>query len=262
MLTPILGMSQELKKPIQSYDVKAGADIVLNASFIEIEIEEWDKNKVQIEPIMYAEGISKKEIQKDLDDWDIDVEKVNNQVVINSNSDLISSEYFFMGSDKIIGEFELPEIIEIPEINMDSVIMVMPKFENFPEMAMNFDADSLHFDFEKYKDDESYMIEWQKSMQENMKKMNEQLQESLKVLQSEEMKIQLKNAQEMAEIHREKAEKHRELFEKNRSKHEAKIQSILEEREKRKSKKLIKLKIPKNANLKLNVDYCKVSMSK
>ncbi len=250
--------AQEYKKTVQSFYVDEDTEILFNASFIEIEIEEWNKNKVEITPVMYAEGLSKQEAQEILDEWDIDIDREHKKVVINSNTDLMSSEYFFMGSDKIIANFEMPEI-QIPNINMDSIVMVMPRFEDFNDIEINIESDSLHFDFERFKNDKNYMKEWQKKMQENMKVMNETLKKQMEVLNTKEVQREMKRAQQLAKIHSKQAEKHQELMSKHLAKREKEIQKILEERDMKKNKKLVKLKVPKSSLLRLNVDYCKVT---
>jgi len=50
-LTALMAKAQEYEKPVQEFNVKKGATIKIKASYQEIEIEEWNKNKVSIQGV-------------------------------------------------------------------------------------------------------------------------------------------------------------------------------------------------------------------
>ena len=67
-----MGMTaQRLETPLQEYKVSSDAAISVSASYAEIEIQEWSKNKVEIYGVMDVQGLPEEEAQSLFDSWDI-----------------------------------------------------------------------------------------------------------------------------------------------------------------------------------------------
>jgi len=56
--------AQQFETPIQEYKVHNGIAVSVEASYAEIEIVEWNKNKVEIQGIMNVQGLPDDEAQQ------------------------------------------------------------------------------------------------------------------------------------------------------------------------------------------------------
>ena len=78
-------------------------------------------------------------------------------------------------------------VVDIPEISgmvvdiLDSMNFVLPEFENFPDFDMNmnpniqFNTDSIAFDYEEFKNNSEYLAEWQERNKEQLEKLKKEL---------------------------------------------------------------------------------------
>ena len=290
--------AQQFETPIQEYKVSSDIAVSVEASYAEIEIVEWNKNKVEIQGIMNVQGLPEDEAQSLFDSWDINTQADANAIRIRSNSSNFGNEYFFFNSDKYLGNV----IVDVPALTgrvvdiIDSIHFVMPELENFPDMnfEMNpnfqFNGDSIAFDYEEFKNNSEYLEQWQERNKEQLQLLKEELkvnraelamnqkeiQREIKEAQREvqrEMKMANKEMkEEMHEAQREmqkareemreaqfqaRAEIHRETSER-----EHEVMRIMEDRQKVKVKKRLIIRVPKNAKLELDVDYCKITTIK
>ena len=290
--------AQQFETPLQEYKVNSDISVSVEASYAEIEIVEWNKNKVEIQGIMNVQGLPEDEAQSLFDSWDINTQADANAIRIRSNSSNFGNEYFFFNSDKYLGNV----IVDVPALTgrvvdiIDSIHFVMPELENFPDMnfEMNpnfqFNGDSIAFDYEEFKNNSEYLEQWQERNKEQLQLLKEELkvnraelamnqkeiQREIKEAQREvqrEMKMANKEMkEEMHEAQREmqkareemreaqfqaRAEIHRETSER-----EHEVMRIMEDRQKVKVKKRLIIRVPKNAKLELDVDYCKISTIK
>lgn len=288
--------AQQYTKPLQEFKVGSNTTVSVEASYAEIEIIEWNKNKVEIEGLMSVQGLPENEAQKIFESWDISVQADADKIKIRSNASNFGNEYFFINSDKYLGNV----IVDIPEITarisdiMDSVEFVMPDFESFPEIDMDMiqsfqiAGDSIAFNFEYDADD---LKKWQEEHKEEMKKLQEELKknkvitvEQHRKMHDEQRKIQIemkeiqkeameqaREAQKMAreaqreaeqEARRHMTEERARLIEKGAKEREREVQRIMRDRQKVKIKKTLRIKVPKNAKLEMDVDYCKIITQK
>lgn len=290
--------AQQFETPLQEYKVNSDISVSVEASYAEIEIVEWNKNKVEIQGIMNVQGLPEDEAQSLFDSWDINTQADANAIRIRSNSSNFGNEYFFFNSDKYLGNV----IVDVPALTgrvvdiIDSIHFVMPELENFPDMnfEMNpnfqFNSDSIAFDYDEYKNNSEYLEQWQERNKEQLQLLKEELKENQMELAMNQKEIQreIKEAQrevqremkmankemkeEMHEAQREmqkareemreaqfqaRAEIHRETSER-----EHEVMRIMEDRQKVKVKKRLIIRVPKNAKLELDVDYCKISTIK
>lgn len=284
-LVAVNSYAQRFEKPLQEYKVNSDVAIAIEASYAEIEIVEWSKNKVEIQGIMSIQGLPEKEARNIFDGWDISTQAEANKIKIRSSSSNFGNEYFFMNSDKYLGNV----IVDIPEISgrvvdmIDSIHFVLPEFDNFPDIDFDmnynfqFNNDSIAFDYEEFKKNSDYLAEWQERNKDELKRLKEELKESQAEVAKHQQEIQkeIKEAQKemqkeiqkeikeaQKEIHKQaNAEIHWKADEKARER-EYQVQRIMKDRQKVKVKKTLIIKVPRNAKLEMDVDYCKISTTK
>jgi len=298
--------AQQFTKPLQEFKVGSNTDILIEASYAEIEIVEWSKNKVEVEGVMSIQGMSEKEAKAIFDSWDISAQADANSISIRSSSSNYGNEYFFINNDKYQGNV----IVDLPDVGamvvdiLDSMHFVLPEFENFPDVNFNMDTnfqiygDSLAFDYEEFEKNSEYLEDWQEEHKKEMKKLKAELKENqsemikdqkemqkeLKEIQREAMEearmhareaqVHAREAQadmreaqaEAREVHRvEQRNVHKErerMIEEGAKAREYEVQRIMRDRQKVKIKKTLRIKVPRNATLKMDVDYCKISTIK
>jgi len=290
--------AQQFETPLQEYKVNNDIAISVEASYAEIEIVEWNKNKVEIQGIMNVQGLPEDEAQSLFDSWDINTQADASTIRIRSNSSNFGNEYFFFNSDKYLGNV----IVDIPASTgrvvdiIDSIHFVMPELENFPDMnfEMNtnfqFNSDSIAFDYEEFKNNSEYLEEWQERNKEQLQLLKKELKENQVELAMKQKEIQREIKEAQREVQREmkmvNQEVKKEMYEAQREIHEAQreikmaneemkrevhreaserehqVMRIMEDRQKVKVKKRLIIKVPKNAKLELDVDYCKITTIK
>lgn len=277
-----MGMTaQRFETPLQEYKVSSDAEISIEASYAEIEIEEWSKNKVEIQGVMDVQGLPQDEAESLFNSWDISTQAVSNKITIRSISSNYGNEYFFINNDKYLGNV----VIDIPEISgmvvdiLDSMNFVLPEFENFPDFDFNmnpnfrFNEDSIAFDYEEFKKNDEYLKEWQERNKEQLERLKKELKENQAeiAIQQKEIQKEIKEVQKEVQKEMKLAQKEiqREIqraqiearadIQRNASEREHEVRRIMNERQKVKVKKTLVIKVPKNAKLEFDVDYCKIS---
>ena len=303
MIAGISVTGQQFKTPVQEYKLENGKVVSIEASYTEIEIEEWSKNKVEVQGVMNIQGLNEEEAQRTFDDWVINAQENDDGIAIRSNSNNFGNEYFFIHNDKYMGNVmvDIPMITERAFASIDSANFVFPDLENFPDLEIEFDPNfqvdigEMEFDFEAFQEDNEYLIEWQEKNKENLKRIKEEikisqkemakeqkeLKEEMKVKQKEaiqaqeemrQVQIEMREAQREAQREVREAQKemreaqmqaHREAHREARAAHdkvrEYEVQRIIDKRQRIKIKRTLKIKVPKNAKLEMDVDYCKIS---
>ena len=239
--------AQQFETPLQEYKVNSDISVSVEASYAEIEIVEWNKNKVEIQGIMNVQGLPEDEAQSLFDSWDINTQADANAIRIRSNSSNFGNEYFFFNSDKYLGNV----IVDVPALTgrvvdiIDSIHFVMPELENFPDMnfEMNpnfqFNGDSIAFDYEEFKNNSEYLEQWQERNKEQLQLLKEELKVNRAELAMNQKEIQreIKEAQrevqkemKMAnkEMQEEMHEAQREMQKARKEMHEAQFQARAE----------------------------------
>ncbi|MGI9533131.1 hypothetical protein [Lutimonas sp.] len=286
--------AQQFVKPLQEFKVGSNTEVSIQASYAEIEIVEWSKNKVEVEGIMDIQGLPEDEAQDIFDSWDISAQANSDKISIRSSSSNFGNEYFFINSDKYIGNV----VVDIPEVSarvidmIDSIHFVLPEFENFPDISFEMDqnfqfsGDSIAFDYEEFQKNSEYLVQWQEENKEQMKIIKKELKENQAEMAKQQKKLQLeikemqREAMEEARLHAREAQKQareeqmkvREEQRNVRAEHQRSVTSaherenevkrIIENRQKVKIKKTLRIKVPRNAKLEMDVDYCKISTIK
>lgn len=305
-LMPFQSLAQKLSKVSQSIKVNKDVTIDLNTSFCNIEFDSWNKDIVEIEAYIEGEKLSKEELQKALEKWDVDIDATSNHITITTNGNLYGNwDFRFPTGDHdaavaAIKELKF-ELAELPEMPKMPELPAMPELPPLPEGINQF-----HFDYEAYKKDgDKYVEEWSKAFGEKFDKewvekmeawgekfgeefgekfgeewgekyakqmeawaerfenriereveRNEELKQRMKEREKhmEERKIHRdKEHVERMELREEQVHERRQLAEERRARVEELINSSSEINSK--VKKSIKIKMPKNAKLKVNVKH-------
>ena len=271
LLTGLMS-AQEFKTPVSQFQVDNQATVSIEASYTEIEIEEWNKNRVEVQGVMHVEGMSESEARAIFDAWHIEVENTGNEVYIEAKSSRFGNDYFFIHNDKYLGNV----VIDIPDVSahileaLDSVHFVLPEITEFPGIDYDFDFDmdldyeSLNFDYEAFKEDSKYLKEWQARNKEQLKRLKEELSKSQAKMLAKQKEMEKKEMialqdREKAEKYARQAEKEAKEVAKAMQERQFEIQKIIEKRQKIKVKRTLKVKMPKNAKLEMDVDYCKIT---
>lgn len=200
---------QKLTKLSKEIDVTKDVTIDLNTSYVQIEVDTWNKSTLEIEAYIEGEKLSKEELQEVLKAWNLKVEGSGDYVKISSegsysswnnshslnlnledlNLDLESLKgledlHFVLGEMPEMPELpELPEMPEHPEIARvhTSKMPKAPKTPKLPKLPKG--VTSVSFDTEAYeKNGEAYLDKWSKEFgEENEEKMKAWGREMAKV---------------------------------------------------------------------------------
>ncbi len=185
LLSFSLGVSaqQKLTKASQTINVSKDVNIDLNTSYVEIEIDTWNKNTLEIEAYIEDEKLSKEELQEALKHWDLKIEGSGDYVKISSEGhghprwdrlhsfsiDLEDLD-FDLEALKILEDLNLAEMPEMPEIPELPKMPKLPKIanlkmENMPDVPeipeLPEGVRNVSFDSEAYeKEGEAYLERW------------------------------------------------------------------------------------------------------
>ena len=171
---------QKLSKVDKKIDVTKDVTIDLNTSYVQIEIDTWNKNTLEVEAYIEGEKLSKDELQEALKDWDLKVEGSGDRVKITSDGShrswdglgdlrlelesLEGLEVLEVLGDLNLGDLpEMPVMPDLPEMPEIAHIEIpeMPELPELPELPDGIS--NISFDTEAYKKDgEAYLEKWSK----------------------------------------------------------------------------------------------------
>lgn len=253
---------QTIAKPTQIYSVQNDITIKLKASHQEIEIERWNQNKVEIEGILEVEGLPEHESKPLVDKWEINVQSTKDKLVINSGGPGYNFIFKAYPGDEL--DFLIPNFSEELSATLEAIPYMIPDMDDFPDFDFDFDfgSDTIVFDMDKFKNDENYMKEWQEKNKVKLKKLEESLKRNEDFMKrQEEMQKRIEEANKRrVEANEKRMEATEKRMKMEMAKRDKEIQKIIEKRTKQyKSYKVLKIRIPKNAKLEMDVDHCKVT---
>ena len=175
LMTAIGVAQQKADKLSKSITANSDVTIDLNTNYVEIEIETWSKNTVEVEAYMESEKLSKDELQKALKAWGLEVSGSGDYISIKSVG---GNDFYFPHNENYadaLRELELrladlPEMPEMPEMPKMPAMPKMPhvKFPDIPEMPempelpeLPEGVKSVTFDYDKYKKEgDAYLEKW------------------------------------------------------------------------------------------------------
>ena len=171
---------EKLIKVSKKIDVTKDVEIDLNTSYVQIEIDTWNKSTLEIEAYIEGEKLSKEELQEALKSWNLKVEGSGSNVKITSdgshgswsfpgNKNLHFDSFEALKAIEMLGDMdfgdipEMPEMPELPEMPEIARLQVpeapeMPELPELPDGITN-----VSFDTQAYKKDgEAYLEKWSK----------------------------------------------------------------------------------------------------
>lgn len=169
-----IGMAQtKQRKHKESFDVDKDVVLHINTSHTDLEIDTWDRGKVEIEAVLEIEDITDEEMDTYFKNWKYEALGNSKKITITSKS-----EGLFDFAD--LSNFEFPIIQHqdlninldhvFPDIKMDSLVIIMDDFPEFPSGVYEF-VDDFSFDYEAYeKDGDKYLKKWKKEWKEKFDK--------------------------------------------------------------------------------------------
>ncbi|WP_299101000.1 hypothetical protein [uncultured Winogradskyella sp.] len=171
-----LGYAQKtMNKTSQSIKVDKDVVVDLNTSNVEIHLETWNRNTVEIEAYIESETLSNEQLKDALEHWSLKVEGSNNKVSISSHGGrhiglLETDDYSVLLNDLEYQLIELPEMPEMPEMPELPEMVQMPRMPDLPEMPvmpklpeLPKGVTTIEFDYERYQEEgEAYLAEWSK----------------------------------------------------------------------------------------------------
>ncbi|MFD1064112.1 hypothetical protein ACFQ1Q_12715 [Winogradskyella litorisediminis] len=171
-----IGFAQKTElKTSQSAKVNKDVVVELNTNYVEIEIDTWNKDEVEIEAYLESDKLSQDELKKALKSWNLNFDATTDKVVISSNGSRGRGLFPSDNYDDFLKdlEFDLADIPEIPSLkgfpeipnlaNMPKLpsLPEMPEFPELPELPEG--VKSITFDYDKYQEEgEKYLSEWSK----------------------------------------------------------------------------------------------------
>ena len=268
------GSFAQTKKLSKTYKTSPNVNIELDSRHTNIIIENWDRNEVQIDAYLEGDTGDKEMTRKLLDAWKLETSASNAKVQIESGGG--NSMNMDLDIDLAALEGSLSELPGLLEPLMTD--LVGPILSNIAENPLppGFaeDMKGMKFDYDAYKKDgDKYLEKWEadfekkfgKEYEAKMEKWAKNVEKNSEKLEKEyEVKMEAwgkdfeKDMEAWGEEFGKKMEAWGEQFGKQ---FEAQMENggnkvfIMNDGKGVKSKKTIKLKIPKEAKLELNVRH-------
>ena len=148
------------KKIIENFKVNSDVEIVINAAHMDVDIETWNRNEVAVEAVMEVEGVDENEAKKILKQWKFEALGNNTKVKISS---LSNDMHFDFNGDF---DFDFPEI-EFPHFEMPNIEFEFPEIA-FPEMPEMPEMPEFEFDYQRYKNDSTYLKRYKFEVQKQV----------------------------------------------------------------------------------------------
>lgn len=268
------GSFAQTKKLTKSYKTNADVAIHIDAKHTNVIIENWDKNEVSIEAFLEAGDLKGEALKNALDSWKLETSGSSNKIEISSGGGtMMNMDMDFSSLNESMGN--LNEILG-PMMTE----MIAPMLENISKNPLppefHEKMGNMNFDYEAYKKDgDKYMEKWEKKMEKNfgkdfeksMEKWAEQFEQNSELWEKDfAVKMEAwgenfekkfgKDMEKWGESFGKKMEAWGENFEKEMAqKKNFKEEANANTRTFSQGGRVIKIKIPKNAKLDLDLRY-------
>ena len=188
LLTSFGYAQKKLNKTSQSIKVNKDVVIDLNTSYVEIEIDTWNKDIIEIEAYIESDKLSEDELERALEAWNLRVEGSNDRVTISSSAGRAIGLFGEEDYAEVLRdlEFELAEMPEMPRMpRMPKLpemaeLPAMPEMPEMPELPeLPEGVKSISFDYDRYqKEGEKYLAEWSRKYEkEGGKELQKRMEE-------------------------------------------------------------------------------------
>ncbi|MCM4158082.1 DUF4097 domain-containing protein [Gramella sp. AN32] len=265
----------QTKKFNKTYSTNAEVNVEIDSKHTNVIIENWDKDEVSVEAYLEGDTGNKEQTKELLDSWNLETISSKNKIIVKSGAGDMNLNFNMDLSGLQEPLAHLPAIME-PLMNN----LVGPLLQSFaenplpPEFAENMDA--FEFDYQAYKKDgDKYMEKWEKNIEKKfgknfevkMEKWAENVEKNSEKFEKEyeaKMEVWSKDFEKDMEAWGEEFGKKMEVWGENFGKQmEAQFESgenfeYLGDNSK--VRRVIRIKAPKNAKLKLNVRHGEVKL--
>lgn len=285
---------KETKTYSETFSVSEDAILTIDTSHADIEFETWNKNEVEVSATITLEGASPEEAARYFENSTFEILGNSQKVDIRTRG---GNNWSFSSSISEVDDFrfEMPEIPNLNDIDMDFHFMELPEITDLPELPPGLVP---HFDYNAFRENgEEYMKKWKEEFDESFgeeyKEKMEEWGRRLQERQEERIRRKEEHTKRMQERNEERARQRQEIAE-ERVKRMEEAQRRREESLKRrvksersvfisrdddsdepnifyfnsagenknyKIKKTIKIKMPKGMKIKMNVRHGEVKLA-
>ncbi|AVR45716.1 hypothetical protein C7S20_10880 [Christiangramia fulva] len=271
----------QTKKLSKTYNTSPDVSVSIDSRHTNVIIENWDKSQVQIEATLEGKNASKEEIQKMLDAWELKTSGSDSSVKIESGGGLYGSMNMPLPDMDMSGLKEplsqLPGILEPLMNNLGPLLANISENPLPPEFAEKMK--DMKFDYEAYKKDgDKYLEKWEanfekkfgKDFEKKMEKWAEKMEKDSEKFDKEyEKKMEAwgekfgKDMEAWGEEFGKQMESWGEEFGRQMEAQYGNSESnvIIINGDEVKSKRTIRIKVPKDAKLDLNVRHGELKLS-
>ena len=268
------GIFAQTKKLEKSYKTKQDVSVIIDAKYTNIIIENWDKNEVAIEAYLDAGKLKNEDAKKALESWKMETSGNLDKIEINSGGG--TGMNLNMDMDLSSLNESLGNLQDLLGPMMTD--MIAPMLENISKNPLppefHEKMGNMDFDYEAYKKDgDKYMEKWEKKMEKNFGKDFEKSMEAWGKQFEKNSAVWEKDFEKKMEAWGEDFEKNfgkdmekwgedfgkkmelwgenfgKQMEEKNMGKGDANARTSSQ------GIRIIKIKMPRNAKLDLNLRY-------
>ena len=282
LLSCVVAVAQT-KKLDKTFKTNRDVTVVIDSKYSDLQVEYWDKNEVQVEAVVTNASSDQKQLQQVLDSWNLTTKATSGEVIINSSGNSLP------GVD--LAALEGP-LSKLPEMMEPLQKMMVPLLENIAQNPLppqfHEKMSKIDFDYEAYrKEGDKYLEKFEKQVESNF---GEDFQKSMEQWAANFQKDSAmwkgqivvmedwgekfgKDMEKWGEEYGKEMEKWGEQFGKDMEKWGEQFGKEMEARygdsdkkviiinDKNSTKKLLKVKMPRSATLKLNVRYGDVNLT-
>ena len=258
--------------------LKTNSNVTLNvdATRTNVVVEQWDRNEVQVEAFLDMPNMSQEELNKALQNWKLDLHGTAGEVTVRSTGGVVGYKNIDMAS---LNE----PLSKLPEMMAPLQEMIGPLLENIsgnPLPPQFYESmGEVKFDYQAYrKEGDKYLEEFEKKMEKNFgedfEKSMEEWAANFEKSQEKMSKKLEKDMEAWGEEFGKSMEAWGEEFGKDMEAWAANLEKEVEEKygdsegkviiinnRGSKPQKTLKIKIPKNGEVKLNVRYGEVKLN-
>lgn len=265
----------QTKKLDKNFKTNSNVSLNVDATHTNVVVEQWDRNEVQVEAFLDMPKASQEELNKALKDWKLDLNGSAGEVTVRSTGGVVGYQNIDMAA---LNE----PLSKLPEMMAPLQQMIGPLLESIsgnPLPPKFYESmGDINFDYEAYrKDGDKYLEEFEKKMEKNFgEDFEKSMEEWAAKFEKDQEKMSKKLEKDMeawGEEFGKSMEAWGEEFGKNMEAWAANLEKEVEEKygdskgnvivinRGSRAQKTLKIKMPKNGQLKLNVRHGDVKLN-
>ncbi|MDT0644414.1 hypothetical protein RM553_16365 [Zunongwangia sp. F363] len=166
------GLQAQTKKLEKSFNTSGTVNVNVDAKHTNISIEKWDRNEVKVEAYLNSETSDKKQVQEMLNSWKLEASGSSNDVSIISGGNANWNPEVNMDIDMSSLNESLGGLQELLGPMMENLMPMIQNIASNP-LPENFTAKvgDMNFDYEAYqRNPDEYMEKWEAQVEEKFGK--------------------------------------------------------------------------------------------